>query len=269
MVCLLRRLYLERSRSRPAAIITPSSGPGTILDASEFGYTYEACPDISFMCQLPSGYLVDGRYFSDHSAGSSVDLGTLTTLRMAGIGITILGGGPVSAFESTKLDNIEFNFHVPVREGCTVFSGIRYLQLTDRLAVDLANSSLYTTWNEENHMCGAGRHRLRFLQPRQPAAIQRHHQGGRLRQHRQQSFYFSNCLRRLRFGHRHRLCRRGRFHGLVPGGRARFIPSRLHGPVDRRRLVGPQCCCDYTPGCRRNRQSREHGLRPLVQRRDG
>jgi hypothetical protein len=148
-------LFLERSRSRPESIITPSSGSGRILDASDFGYTYEACPDIAFMCQLPSGYLLDGRYFSDHSAGSDVDLGTQTTFRMAGIGITILGSGPVSAFESTKLDNIELNFHAPIREGCTVFTGIRYLELTDRLQVDIANPGITTTWYEENHMFGA------------------------------------------------------------------------------------------------------------------
>jgi hypothetical protein len=149
-------LFLERSRSRPASIITPSTGnPGRVLDAADFGYSYDTCPDISFMCQLPSGYLVDGRYFSDHSAGSDVDLGTLTTFRIAGIGVTILGGGPVSAFESTKLDNAELNFHVPIREGCTVFGGFRYLELTDRLEVDFVNSSIFTRWNEENHMGGA------------------------------------------------------------------------------------------------------------------
>jgi hypothetical protein len=147
-------LILERSRSRPAAIITPTTGPGSILNASDFGYTYQACPDISFMCQLPSGYMVDGRYFSDHSAGSDFDLGNLTTFRMAGIGITILGGGPVSAFESTKLDSAEINFHVPIHEGCTILGGFRYLELTDRLQVDLVNSSIFTRWYEENHMCG-------------------------------------------------------------------------------------------------------------------
>ena len=148
-------LFLERSRSRPASILTPSTGPGSILNASDFGYTYEACPDISFMCQLPSGYLLDGRYFSDHSAGSDVDLGTLNTFRMAGIGITILGGGPVSAFESTKLDNAELNFHAPIREGCTFFAGLRYLELTDRLQVDIDTPGITTTWYEENHMFGA------------------------------------------------------------------------------------------------------------------
>jgi hypothetical protein len=147
-------LVLERSRSRPAAIITPSTGPGSILNASDFGYTYEACPDISFMCQLPSGYLVDGRYFSDHSAGSDFDLGNLTSFRMAGIGITILGGGPVFASESTKLDSAEINFHVPIHEGCTILGGFRYLELTDRLQVDLVNPSIFTRWYEENHMCG-------------------------------------------------------------------------------------------------------------------
>ena len=107
------------------------------------------------MCQLPSGYLLDGRYFSDHSAGSDVDLGTQTTFRVAGIGVTILGGGPVSAFESTKLDNIELNFHAAIREGCTVFGGIRYLELTDQLEVDYTSSGIFTKWYEENHLAGA------------------------------------------------------------------------------------------------------------------
>ena len=184
-------LFLERSRSRPASIITPSTGSGSILNASDFGYTYETCPDIAFMCQLPSGYLLDGRYFSDHSAGSDVDLGTQTTFRMAGIGITILGGGPVSAFESTKLDNIELNFHAPLREGCTVFAGLRYLELTDRLQVDIDTPGISTTWYEENHMFGAqGGIDFDFFSPGSRAAIQRHPQGGHVRQHRQQPFQF-------------------------------------------------------------------------------
>jgi hypothetical protein len=147
-------LYLQRSRSRPATIITPPTGtPGRILEASDFSYSYDACPDFQFMCQLPSGYLLDGRFFSDHATGSDFDVGTLTTFRMAGIGITILGGGPVFATEETKLDNMELNFHVPVRAGCTVFTGLRYLELRDTLDVVLVNT-LHNRWDEENHMFG-------------------------------------------------------------------------------------------------------------------
>ena len=106
------------------------------------------------MYQMPSGYLVDGRYFSDHGAGSDNVIDNVTSFRMAGIGITILGGGTLLNTYTTKLDSAEINFHVPILEGCTVLAGFRYLQLMDHLEVDAVNPSIYTRWDEENHMCG-------------------------------------------------------------------------------------------------------------------
>ena len=147
-------LFLQRSRSRPAAVATPSSGPGSIVDASQFGFDFQPCPDVSFMYQLPSGYLVDARYFSDHGDGSDNVIDNVTSFRMAGIGITILGGGSLLNTYLTKLDGAEVNFHVPIHEGCTVFTGFRYLQLMDHFEVDAVNPSIYTKWDEENHMCG-------------------------------------------------------------------------------------------------------------------
>jgi hypothetical protein len=73
---------------------------------------------------------------------------------MAGIGITILGGGSLNNTYITNLDSAEINFHVPVHEGCTILAGFRYLQLIDHLEVDIVNPSIFTKWNEENHMCG-------------------------------------------------------------------------------------------------------------------
>lgn len=118
-------VFLGRSRPDPAPIVTTNIGPGTIISASDFGFGWNAGPDITVARSFDNGYLVEARYFNDLTASSSLVVDNVTTFRMAGIGVTILGGGSISGTYSTALDSSEFNLHAPLTEGCTALVGFR------------------------------------------------------------------------------------------------------------------------------------------------
>ena len=79
---------------------------------------------------------------------------SVTTFRMAGIGITILGGGSINSTYSTSLDSTEFNLHKVVNDRLTFFSGFRAIELRDSLRANIATPATFARWTEENYMYG-------------------------------------------------------------------------------------------------------------------
>lgn len=148
-------VFLHRSRPDPAPIMTPPTGtPGVLLNASDFGFGWDVGPDVSLMRRTASGYIIEGRYFNDRDSDASFRIPQVTTFRVAGIGVTILGGGSINSYYSTKLDSTELNLHAPVGSRLTLLSGFRWVELHDYLRSDIATPNSFVSWNNDNHMYG-------------------------------------------------------------------------------------------------------------------
>ncbi len=103
---------------------------------------------------MDSGYLLEARYFNDLTASSSLVVDNVPTFRMAGIGVTILGGGSINGPYITALDSSEFNMHAPLTDNCTVLAGFRAIELQDRADFQIAAPGITTNWHELNRMYG-------------------------------------------------------------------------------------------------------------------
>ena len=74
---------------------------------------------------------------------------------MAGIGVTVLGGGNLANTYNTDLSSSELNVGMAVTPGCTFFTGFRWIELHDQMQIGLAGTGLnIATWDENNHMYG-------------------------------------------------------------------------------------------------------------------
>ncbi len=148
--------FLKRSRPEPTAIITPPTGtPGKIVSGSDFGFEFDAGPEFILARRFANGLVVEGRYFSDEEASSTFNIPSINTFRVAGIGVTILGGGSINSTYTTDFESTEVNFKYPLTEGCYLLAGFRSLQLQDRLRSDLATPVTFVEWDEDNDLNGA------------------------------------------------------------------------------------------------------------------
>ena len=166
-------VFLHRSRPDSSAIITPPTGtPGTVIDANAFGFGWDAGPDVSLTRLTEGGLMVEGRYFNDREADAEFGIPNITTFRAAGIGITILGGGPVNGFYTTKLDSTELNVHAPIHPRCTLLAGFRWVELHDALRINVATPATLMNWDDNNHLYGGqlGTN-LAFTKPTNPLRL--------------------------------------------------------------------------------------------------
>lgn len=148
-------VVLHRSRPDPASVVTPPTGtPGVVISGGDFGFGWDAGPDVSLMRRTASGWMFEGRYFNDRDAAATFGIPSITTFRVAGIGVTILGGGPLNARYATKLDSTELNVHAPVNSRVTLLAGFRWVELHDALRVNMATPATFVNWDENNHMYG-------------------------------------------------------------------------------------------------------------------
>ncbi len=151
-------VILHRSRPDSAVVATPPTGtPGTLINASDLNnFGWDNGVDATIGRRLNNGLIVEGRFFNDESAQATSDIPAVTTFRIAGIGVTILGGGALHNTYDTDLDSGELNVGTALTPGCTLFTGFRWIELHDRLNVALASTGLNIgTWDENNHMYGA------------------------------------------------------------------------------------------------------------------
>jgi hypothetical protein len=148
-------VFLHRSRPDQAPIVTPPTGtPGVTIGGADFGFGWDVGPDVSLMRRTASGYIIEGRYFNNRDANASFNIPAITTFRVAGIGVTILGGGSINGFYTTKLDSTELNIHVPVHSRVTLLTGFRWVELHDALRLNIATPATFTNWDLNNHMYG-------------------------------------------------------------------------------------------------------------------
>jgi hypothetical protein len=149
-------IYMHRSRPDPAAVITPPTGtPGVVVSGSDFGFDWGAGPDLSISQRINSSWLWEGRYFDNRESDSNFLIPNITTFRVAGIGVTILGGGSINSFYTTDLNSSELNVHRQLTPGCTFLTGFRWIELHDEMRNNLATPVTFTRWDENNHMYGA------------------------------------------------------------------------------------------------------------------
>lgn len=148
-------IWLHRSRPETASIVTPPTGtPGIIVNGTDFGFDWGGGVDLGLMHRAKNGYIWEGRYFNSNDADATHNIPSITSFRIAGIGVTILGGGSLNSTYSTKLDSSELNLHKMVNDRVTIFSGFRWIELHDTLRVDIASPATFARWDENNHMYG-------------------------------------------------------------------------------------------------------------------
>ena len=148
-------IWLHRSRPESAAIATPPTGtPGILINGTDFGFDWGSGMDFGIMHKGPRGFIREGRYFNSDDAEATHSIPSVTTFRMAGIGITILGGGSINSTYATSLDSTEFNLHKVVNDRLTFFSGFRAIELRDSLRANIATPATFARWTEENYMYG-------------------------------------------------------------------------------------------------------------------
>ncbi len=148
-------LALKRSRPVPATIATPPTAtPGVLIGAGSFDFAAELGPELILQRTTARGITWEGRYFGNIDADSQFLVPAITMFRIAGIGVTILGGGSLNSTNSTKLDNTEINAWKQITPGLSLLAGFRWVELHDTLRVNIATPATFTRWDDTNHLYG-------------------------------------------------------------------------------------------------------------------
>jgi hypothetical protein len=157
---------MEMQRGKADGVIaTPSSGPGTLLDANSFKYGWVTKPEIQGSWQVWNGWTVEGRYFSTKDS-SSLFLPSISTFRTDGIGVTILGGGSIATQSQTNLQSVEANITKQVFGGLTLIGGVRRVELSDSIDMQITSPGIFNNWSETNVLNGVqGGAKFAFLAP--------------------------------------------------------------------------------------------------------
>jgi hypothetical protein len=148
-------LVMQRSRNTPATIATPPTGtPGVLVDASRFAFEYDLGPEFILQRTTARGITWEGRYFGSLDSNAEFLVPNITTFRIAGIGVTILGGGPINSIYSSELHSTEINAWRQVTPGLSLLAGFRWVEFSDTLRVNISTPATFTRWDENNHLYG-------------------------------------------------------------------------------------------------------------------
>lgn len=98
--------------------------------------------------------MLEGRYFNSRPPEAAYNVANITTFRIAGIGVTILGGGPLNAHYLSTFQSAEANVHKQLFSGFSLLAGARWIDLKERLRVDIATPATFTSWEDTNRMYG-------------------------------------------------------------------------------------------------------------------
>lgn len=148
-------VFLQRSRPTSGTIAAGPMGVGTVIDAGSFDFGWDAGPEFIISHKSENGLIWEGRYFNDRSADATDHVENITSFRLGGIGVTILGGGDLDSIYKTQLDSSELNVHLPINDGSTFLAGFRWVELHDYLRVNIATPATFAAWDENNHLYGA------------------------------------------------------------------------------------------------------------------
>lgn len=151
---------ISATRSTPSSsvVATPPTGtPGVLINANSFdNFDWKTVPEFVVQRRFDGGWMVEGRYFNlgtvnDHNQNPNV-----TTFRIAGIGVTILGGGTLDNTYASSLKSFELNLYKQLTSGFSVLAGYRSFRFDDHLHVGLVGTGLnISDWNDRNQLNGA------------------------------------------------------------------------------------------------------------------
>ena len=148
-------MYLSRSRPDSAQIITTNPGPATLLDANAFDFNWKTNPEFILQRRFDGGWTVEGRYFQTGTMSANNGVPGVTTFRLAGIGVTVLGGGDLTNTYDSRLRSAEFNVYKQLTSGFAVLAGYRSFRFDDHLHIGLVGTGLnLSDWNDSNRMNG-------------------------------------------------------------------------------------------------------------------
>ncbi len=145
-------IFLNRSRANQSSILTPIGAPGIISNGGDFGFGWDAGPDVTVSRQMANGLTLEARYFGDHDAAASADYPGITGARI--FGVNVLGITSLSGADLTTLDSGELNVRAPVNDFCTFLAGFRTINLHDQLSYDFNHGVLTTTFDDSNRLYG-------------------------------------------------------------------------------------------------------------------
>lgn len=148
-------MYLSRSRPDSAAIITTNPGPATLLDANAFDFNWKTNPEFILQRRFDGGWTVEGRYFQTGTLNANNGVPGVTTFRLSGIGVTVLGGGDLTNTYESNLKSAELNVYKQLTPGFAVLAGFRSFRFDDHLHIGLVGTGLnLSDWNDGNRMNG-------------------------------------------------------------------------------------------------------------------
>ncbi len=145
-------IFLNRSRPNQSSILTPIGAPGIISNGGDFGFGWNAGPDVTVSKQMANGLTWEVRYFNDDEAAASADYPGVTGARV--FGTNILGITSLTASDFTRLDSGELNVRAPLNDFCTFLIGFRTLDVHDRLTYTYNQGVLTTTFDDGNRLYG-------------------------------------------------------------------------------------------------------------------
>jgi hypothetical protein len=149
-------MAIHRETTDGITATPPTGTPGTLITGDDFNFRWHWSPDLTARYRFGGGWSVEGRYFYSHPSDATFDVPSVTTFRIAGIGVTILGGGALNSTYSSRMESFELNAAKELFPGVSVLAGYRHFNLHDNLQVLLASTGLNIgTWNDTNKLDGA------------------------------------------------------------------------------------------------------------------
>ena len=145
-------VFLNRSRPNPGGILTPIGAPGIISNAGDFGFGWNAGPDVTVARQMANGLGWDVRYFNALNSTATADYPGVTGARV--FGTNILGITSLSASDVSNLDSGEINLSAKENDVCTFLAGFRWIELQDQLTYTYNHGVLTTAFNDMNRLYG-------------------------------------------------------------------------------------------------------------------
>jgi hypothetical protein len=151
-------MLVLRSPPGSTSIITPPLGtPGTLLDANQFAFSWSgAGAEVTGQWRTHGGWALEGRYFTTQAAIAAHTIPSITDFRVAGIGVTIIGGGSINSSYTSRLSNNgELNVYRQAAPILALLVGLRTINLSETLRSEIATPVTFVEWTDTNQLLGA------------------------------------------------------------------------------------------------------------------
>lgn len=149
-------LAIKREQIGNSTIATPPTGtPGVLISGANFEPKWDNSPEAILRYRLGGGWSVEGRYFNSKPDASTYVVPAVTTFRISGIGVTILGGGSIDSSYKSDLQSREANLVKEVIPGVSALIGYRDFDFHENLQNLLGGTGLNLgSWDESNKLRG-------------------------------------------------------------------------------------------------------------------